>query len=96
LGIASHPVRLPEAQQGNPARTDALLVVGVTSGSPAAAAGVLVGDIVVAFDGQPIDSAEDLLNLLVGERVGRGVALQLLRGGTATTVTVTVGERPAA
>jgi serine protease DegQ len=96
LGIASQPVRLPETQQGDPARSDALLVVNVTNGSPAAAAGVLIGDIVVAFDGHPVDSAEDLLNLLVGERVGRDVALQLLRGGTATTVTVTVGERPAA
>jgi S1-C subfamily serine protease len=96
LGIASHPVRLPVAQQSDPARTEALLVVNVTDGSPAAAAGVLVGDIVVAFDGQPVDSAEDLLNLLIGERVGRDVALELLRGGTATTITVRVGERPAA
>jgi S1-C subfamily serine protease len=96
LGIASHAVRLPESQQGDPARTDALLVVNVTDGSPAAAAGVLVGDIVVAFDGQPVDSADDLLNLLIGERVGRDLALDLLRGGTATTVTVRVGERPAA
>ena len=96
LGIASHAVRLPETQQGDLARTDALLVVNVTDGSPAAAAGVLVGDIVVAFDGQAVDSADDLLNLLVGERVGRDVALELLRGGAPTSVTVKVGERPAA
>ena len=96
LGIASQPVHLPEAQQGDPARADALLVVNVTNGSPAAAAGVLVGDVIVEFDGQPVDSAEDLLDLLIGERVGRQVALRLLRGGAAATVTVTVGERPAA
>src|SRR5579862_3156104 len=34
LGIASHRVRLPEAQQADPARTEALLVVNVTDGSP--------------------------------------------------------------
>jgi S1-C subfamily serine protease len=96
LGIASQPVHLPETQHVDPARTDALLVVNVTNGSPAAAAGVLVGDLIVEFDGQPVDSPEDLLNLLSGERVGRQVALRLLRGGVATTVTVTVGERPAA
>ena len=95
LGIASQPVHLPEAQQGDPARTDALLVVNVTSGSPAAAAGVLVGDIITEFDGQPVASAEDLLALLIGERVGRAVLLRLLRGGAPATVTLTVGEHPA-
>jgi S1-C subfamily serine protease len=96
LGIASQSVHLPEAQQGDPARTDALLVVNVTSGSPAAAAGVLVGDIIMELDGQPVATAEDLLALLIGERVGRAVALRLLRGGAPVTVTITVGERPAA
>ena len=42
--------------------------------SPAARAGVLVGDIIVAFDGQPIESPEDLLDLLAGDRVGRAVS----------------------
>ena len=48
-----------------------LLVVGVTAASPAAAAGVLVGDVLVDFDGHPIESPDDLLDLLVGDRVGR-------------------------
>jgi S1-C subfamily serine protease len=96
LGIASQPVRLPETQQIDPGRTDALLVVNVTGGSPSAAAGVLVGDVIVAFDGQPVESPEDLLDLLIGDRVGRQAELRILRGGAATTLTVTVGERPAA
>jgi S1-C subfamily serine protease len=76
------------------ARAGALLVVHVTSGSPAAAAGVLIGDVIIEFDGQRVESPEDLLDLLVGERVGRQVTLQLLRGGTPAAVTITVGERP--
>jgi S1-C subfamily serine protease len=96
LGIASQPVRLPEAQQLDPGRTAALLVVNVTAGSPAAAAGILVGDVIVEFDGQPVESAEDLLDLLTGERVGRQVTLRLLRGGAAAAVAITVGEGPAA
>jgi S1-C subfamily serine protease len=43
LGLAGQPVALPENQRGSDGREDALLVVGVTAGSPAAAAGVLVG-----------------------------------------------------
>ena len=66
----------------------------MTSGSPAAAAGVLLGDVLFAFDGHAVESPEDLLDLLVGERVGRQATLRLLRGGTPTDVTIVVGERP--
>jgi hypothetical protein len=36
-----------------------------------------------------------LLDLLAGDLVGRAATLRLLRGGTATDVAVTIGERPA-
>jgi S1-C subfamily serine protease len=97
LGIAGQPVRLPENQRGSGAwadRAEALLVVGVTPDGPAARAGLLVGDVVVAFDGQPVESPEDLLDLLTGQRVGRPAALAVLRAGAATELSVTVGERP--
>src|SRR5262245_18320961 len=46
LGIAGQPVALPTNQRGgSDDREEALLVVGVTSGSPAAAAGILAGDV---------------------------------------------------
>jgi S1-C subfamily serine protease len=95
LGIAGQPVALPESQRSTDGREHALLVVGVTTDSPAAAAGILVGDLLVGFDGHAIESPEDLLDLLVGDRVGRAVKLRVLRGGVASEVTVTVGERPA-
>lgn len=93
LGLAGQPVALPEAQQGRDGRAQALLVVGLTAGSPAAAAGLLVGDVMMRFDGHPVESPEDLLDLLVGDRVGRQVRLEVLRGGTPLELTVTVGER---
>jgi S1-C subfamily serine protease len=70
-------------------------VVGVTSGSPAAAAGVLVGDVLLDLDGHAVDTPEDLLDLLGGDRVGRQVTLRVRRGTAVTETTVTVGERPA-
>ena len=94
LGIAGQPVPLPDNHGLGEGRTAALLVAGVTSGSPAAAAGVLLGDVLFAFDGHAVESPEDLLDLLVGERVGRQATLRLLRGGTPTDVTIVVGERP--
>jgi serine protease DegQ len=95
LGIAGQPVTLPENQQGAGGREHGLLIVGVTSGSPAATAGVLVGDVLLEFDSHPVESPEDLLDLLVGDRVGRQVPLRILRGGAVTDLTVAVGERPA-
>jgi S1-C subfamily serine protease len=94
LGIAGQPVELPEAQRtADDERRTALLIAAVTSGSPAAAAGLLVGDIMLGFDGSPVESAEDLLDLLVGDRVGRAVPVRILRGRDRVDLDVTVGER---
>jgi S1-C subfamily serine protease len=93
LGIAAQSVKLPEDQRPAPDRVKALLATSVTSGSPAASAGVLVGDVILAFDGRAVDSPEDLLDLLVG-RAGQTVTLRITRGGTRQDVAVLVGERP--
>jgi S1-C subfamily serine protease len=96
LGIAGQPARLAAAQQAVAGRAGALLVVGVTDGSPAAGAGITVGDVIIDFDGQPVESPEDLLELLAGDGVGRSVSLKMLRGGQLTDIVVTkIGERPA-
>jgi S1-C subfamily serine protease len=96
LGIVGQPVRVPEKQRGNPAQTEGLLVVGVKSGSPADAGGVLVGDILLALDGEPVASPENLMDLLVGARVSRPATLQVIRGQQSVSVTVTIAERTAA
>jgi S1-C subfamily serine protease len=95
LGVAGQPVHLGERQRAPDRPAGGLLIVAVTSGSPADTAGVLVGDIVVAFDGHGVESPDDLLELLLGDRVGRSVPVRILRGETVHDLTVTVGERPA-
>src|SRR4051812_5043413 len=94
LGVGGQVVRLAEAQRPADGREHALLVVNVTPDTPAAAAGLMVGDIIVDFDGQPVESPDDLLGLLHGDRVGRTVPVRLLRGGQAQQLSVTVGTRP--
>jgi len=96
LGIVGQPVRLPEGQAGTAGSEAALLVANVAPDGPAAKAGVLVGDVVLALDGTPVAAPEDLLDLLTGSRVGHTATLRLLRGGSPAEVTVTIGERPAA
>jgi S1-C subfamily serine protease len=95
LGIAGQPVQLAEHQRTAIGRDEGLLVMAVTTAGPAAAAGVVVGDVLLELDGRAIRSPEDLLDLLVGDLVGRQATLRLLRGGAATDVAVTIGERPA-
>jgi S1-C subfamily serine protease len=94
LGVAIQDVSLGDRQRGADGPASALLVIGLTPGSPADDAGLLVGDLVTAVDGVPIDSADGLLGVLSGERVGRAVPVSLLRGGGRIDVSVTVGERP--
>ncbi len=95
LGISGQSARLAAHQRDAIGRDEALVVVGVPAGSPAAAAGVLVGDVLFELDGHAIGSPEHLLDLLTGERVGRQAALRLLRGGAVVELGVTIGERPA-
>jgi S1-C subfamily serine protease len=95
LGIAGQTVHLSEKQRGSHSQEQALLIVGVTPDSPADAAGVLVGDILLRFDGAAVQSAEDLLDLLTGDRVGRGVPATILRGGSPIEITLTAGARQA-
>jgi S1-C subfamily serine protease len=95
LGIVGQPVSVPEKQRGDAAHAAGLLVVRVQRESPADAGGVLVGDILVALDDQPLTSPEDLLDLLVGARVGRPATLRLIRGQQSVSVTVTIAERTA-
>jgi len=94
IGIAAHPVTLPEPRTGSDGR-GAVLVTAVAGGSPAARAGVIVGDVILELDGHRLASPEDLLDLLHGDRVGRPVTLRILRGGAPIDVAVTVEERPA-
>ena len=58
LGIAGQPVRLPANQRPEEAGEAGLLVAAVTPESPAAAGGLLVGDIILALDANPIESPE--------------------------------------
>ena len=55
---------------------------------------VLVCGILVAVDGQAVDDGESLQALLSGERVGRSIGVQVLRGGMPLALDVTVGQRP--
>ena len=72
-----------------------VLVAAIERGSPAAAGGLAVEDVVVGVDGETVEGVDDLVRLLDGSRVGRKVAVALLRAGQPGEVTVRPIERPA-
>src|SRR5215207_269079 len=69
-------------------------VVEVVDDGPSAAAGLEVGDVITAFDGQEITPQNSLLDLLFGREPGDVVSLTVGREGAPQTFQVTLGERP--
>ena len=56
-----------------------VLVVSIEKNSPAERAGLREGDLMVAFNGQPIGSVHDLHKILVGEQIGVSASLTVIR-----------------
>ncbi len=92
LGVATFPVRLGAlaAQAGQPA---ALLVSGVEPESPAARAGVQLGDALLSLGGERVLEPGDLLPLLEEERIGLPLPVRLVRAGEVRELTITLGVR---
>lgn len=85
LGIVSRP--LDAEEQGRLGRADGAVIESVATGSPAAAAGIVQGDVLVALEGEPIADFR-ALPARITALAGRRVRLELLRGGTSIAVEV--------
>jgi S1-C subfamily serine protease len=93
LGLATYPVPLPPALRAATGEEIALLVSRVEPDSPAARAGILLGDALLSVGGETMQDPGELLALLGEERIGDTVAVRLLRAGEVRDVSVTVGAR---
>ncbi|MBW3603101.1 MAG: trypsin-like peptidase domain-containing protein [Actinobacteria bacterium] len=71
-----------------------VVVLAVEDGSPAAAAGLRPGDVLVALGERPLEQIEDLFGALRGRRPGERVALSLIRDGARQRTPVTLSDRP--
>ena len=110
LGIAGRAVTDDFAETYNLPVEAGVLVEDVRSGTGAAKAGleagdaevvvagqtyVLGGDIIVAFDGEPISSTGELRDAIAAHKPGDKIKLRIYRDAKKLTVTVTLGQRPA-
>jgi S1-C subfamily serine protease len=94
LGVSSATVRLRGTQSAGRSQKYGLLVTSVVESGPADTAGVLVGDIIVALDGQTIEEPEALITLLRGERSASPATLTVIRATEVRDLPVAIGERP--
>jgi S1-C subfamily serine protease len=95
LGLAMQPIPIPEpARELFPAGAEqTLLVTHVEPKAPAAQAGVMVGDVILSFNGKPVQGVREILHLLRALRIGDTVSLYVLRGGTKLDLTVSVADQ---
>jgi serine protease DegQ len=97
LGVGLHPIRLDEALAASLSllHRRAIMVVSVDPNGPAHTAGILVGDVIVGFDGDAVSGVRRLFARLTPESVGKSAELKMLRAGQIATATVAIGASPA-
>jgi S1-C subfamily serine protease len=95
LGAAMQAVPVPEALRAHFSAgvDEALLVLHVEGNAPAAAAGMLVGDLVLSVDGHLVHNVHDVQHRLAGLTVGEPVGVTVIRGGVRIDLTVILADR---
>ncbi len=93
LGVGSYPADLGPKLASELGQSTALIAVSVEPESPAAAAGMLLGDVLVAMDERPLRHVRDLIELLDSERIGTEAALRIVRAGELRELKVRIGAR---
>jgi S1-C subfamily serine protease len=81
IGIVGGSRPLPPKISSRLGRDKGIEVVEVVGGSPAARAGLRAEDLIVAVDGEPMEDVGDLQRLMVAERIGQGIQVDVVREG---------------
>jgi S1-C subfamily serine protease len=81
LGLVTNNIELPAeiAGKADINQDNAIIVFSVESGGPAKQAGILLGDIVLNFNGKPVRNTYDLLRLLTDDIIGKSIKIKILR-----------------
>jgi Do/DeqQ family serine protease len=94
LGVALQPITPELAQALGVSGTDGAVVARVYPGSPAAAAQLKQNDVIVSFDGRPVEDYHQLQRLAAEADPGRTVKLDIVRDRQRRTVELKVAEAP--
>jgi serine protease Do len=94
IGVVIQEVSKELAESFGLSKAVGALVNAVEKGGPAEKAGVESGDIILKFNGKPVDSSSDLPRIVGSTRPGTKASMEVWRKGTTREVAVTVGELP--
>jgi serine protease Do len=94
IGVVIQEVSKELAESFGLQKAVGALVNAVEKGGPAEKAGVESGDIILKFNGKPVESSGDLPRIVGGTRPGSKASMEVWRKGTTRDVSVTVGELP--
>jgi S1-C subfamily serine protease len=92
LGIGGGSRPLPPRLARELGQLRGVEVVDVAADSPAAAAGLRPEDLIVAVDGRPVTEVGGLQGLMVGDRIGADVELDVIREGRLVTMRLVPAE----
>jgi S1-C subfamily serine protease len=95
IGIAAQQIAIPRRLRhaAELSQESAVLAASVEAGSPAANAGVKSRDIILSLDGIAITGGDDLIRVLAGDKIGRTVEIEILRGGSRQVLPLVPEER---
>ena len=94
LGVAVRPVTPHDAETARLPEPKGAMVEEVVAGSPAERAGVQKGDVLVAFNGQPVDAPPELTRRVAGTSPGTKVEVTVVRRGERKAIPVELGRLP--
>jgi serine protease Do len=94
LGVSLQSVALPREAKERLSQDTGIMLVGIEPDGPAAAGGLILGDVLVAADGHSLAGSEALSDFLERTPAGQTVKFQILRAGALQDLDVRIGERP--
>jgi serine protease Do len=94
MGVGIQPLTKELAQSFKIDSTNGAVVTTVEPGSPADKAGLKPGDVILSYNGKPIDDPNQLPRLVAATKPGEKATVELWRNGKKEQVAVTVGEFP--
>jgi S1-C subfamily serine protease len=97
IGVSGQTAGVPRrhARAAEIDNASGAMITALEPKGPAAQAGLMSLDTIVRADGAPVTGVDDLIRLLNGERIGKRIAIDVLRRGSLKTFEVTPLERPA-
>lgn len=94
IGIHIAPITQEIAQELKIQDKKGIVIIGIMEGSPAAKAGLRIGDVILEANGKEINEPDELIRIVNETPIGKGIRLKIHRGKSTFEVLVIIAERP--